>query len=549
LFWETNGGLFTMQYNATINKELLLKLNQSINGGLKANKTLCKLLGVNYENLQERSGVFLVPSFIIKDRAFPKLRLDVKINHNKQSSEVNWKYFDYVGRTKKGRRVREIFGSYPAMNVESAITLYATISLSFSNGVNWFEAVRDKASQTQTIAQQFPKWLLHRKQEVKDGQLDEMTYSNDLGRWKNHISTIAMSNGKLFAERSLRSVKRTDVIKIIENLKQAKCYDKKKKRFYSRGGSVINGIVANIKSFFEWCDDQGFVEENTNPVYRISKQATGTRDRVVPYSELGPFMDYLLNDYTKASERIRLAIYLTWFSGQRVGEVLQLKWDNVIINEIKNQQVIFFKKKGRRSNDSKGKNIHPVYLPDNILKILKSIPRMDDNPYIFWTSRNRRSKKQYISSGNLNDTINKVCVELGMERFTPHDIKKSIITNDDSKYGRAAVKMTTGNKSDRVIEDHYLWAIKNNEVEEGLYEAMKDHTEIRYEEMDSHMERPIQPKNNKVVNLIPKQTYNRNGGPKLDRHKTFEETIKRKYGVSKSVYYRRKKDGYYDKKA
>ena len=174
---------------------------------------------------------------------------------------------------------------------------------------------------------------------------------------------------------------------------------------------------------------------------------------------------------------------------------------------------------------------------------------MDDNPYIFWTSRNRRSKKQYISSGNLNDTINKVCVELGMERFTPHDIKKSIITNDDSKYGRAAVKMTTGNKSDRVIEDHYLWAIKNNEVEEGLYEAMKDHTEIRYEEMDSHMERPIQPKNNKVVNLIPKQTYNRNGGPKLDRHKTFEETIKRKYGVSKSVYYRRKKEGYYDKKA
>ena len=538
-----------MKYKATINKELLLKLNQSLKGGLKANITLCKLLGVDYDNLQERSAVFKVKSIIIADAAYPKLRLLVKIKHNKQTFSIQWKYEDRVGHVRTGQQVREVYGAYPAMDVESAITLYATISLSFSNGVNWFEAVRDKASQTQTISQQFPKWLLHRKQEVKDGQLDEMTYSNDLGRWTNHISTIAMSNGKLFAQRSLRSIKRTDIVKLIENLKKAKCYDKKKKRFYSRGGSVINGIVANIKSFFEWCDDQGFVEENTNPVYRISKQATGTRDRVVPYSELGPFMDYLLNDYTKASERIRLAIYLTWFSGQRVGEVLQLKWDNVIVNEIKNQQVIFFKKKGRRSNDSKGKNIHPVFLPDNILKILKSIPRLDDNPYIFWTSRNRRSKKLYMSSGNLNDTINKVCVELGMERFTPHDIKKSIITNDDSKYGRAAVKMTTGNKSDRVIEDHYLWAIKNNEVEDGLYEAMKDHTEIRYEEMDSYMERPILPTNNKVVNLIPKQTHKRNGGPKLDRHKTFEETIKRKYGVSKSVYYRRKKDGYYDKKA
>jgi hypothetical protein len=153
-----------------------------------------------------------------------------------------------------------------------------------------------------------------------------------------------------------------------------------------------------------------------------------------------------------------------------------------------------------------------------------------------------------MASGSLNDTINKVCVELGMERFTPHDIKRSIVTHDYSLRGSEAVKLTTGNKSDRVLQDHYLWAIRNGEVEEGMYEKMKTLTTNRQEEINNHMDQPAPQKNGKVVTLIPKQTFNR-GVAKLDRSKVFEENIKRKYGVSKSVYYRRKKDGYYDKKA
>lgn len=59
-----------MQYNAKINKELLLKLNQSLKGGFKANKTLCKLIGVDYDNIQERTAVFLERKIEIKDYEF-----------------------------------------------------------------------------------------------------------------------------------------------------------------------------------------------------------------------------------------------------------------------------------------------------------------------------------------------------------------------------------------------------------------------------------------------------------------------------------------------
>ena len=62
-----------MQYNAKINKELLLKLTQSLKGGFKANKTLCKLIGVDYENLKERSVVLKIKPIIISATAYPKL--------------------------------------------------------------------------------------------------------------------------------------------------------------------------------------------------------------------------------------------------------------------------------------------------------------------------------------------------------------------------------------------------------------------------------------------------------------------------------------------
>ena len=138
-------------------------------------------------------------------------------------------------------------------------------------------------------------------------------------------------------------------------------------------------------------------------------------------------------------------------------------------------------------------------------------------------------------------------MELGMERFTPHDIKRSIVTHDYFVSGSEAVKLTTGNKSDRVLQDHYLWSLKNGEVEEGMYEQMKTITEERHAEIKSHMQQPLKPTGSKVIQLIPQQTIDRSGVNKLDRAKAFDENIKRKYGVSKSVYYRRKKAGYYDK--
>ena len=538
--------VFTMQYNAKINKELLLKLTQSLKGGLKANKTLCKLLGVDYDNIQARTSIFLNRRIEIKDYEFRQLRLVIDINHNKRLWSIHWKFRGRVGKTRKGQRKRQSFGTFPELQVEPAIELYQKIAASFAAGENYFEQIKYKASLNDTISKQYPNFLLHRKQLVKDGQLDEQTYINDVSRWNNHIKSVSIASGELFSSLTIRSIRRTDIIKLVELLKRVQCYDKKKKRFYQRGASVINGIVANLKSFFEWADDEGLVDENSNPVYRITKLETGVRDGTVPYKQLGIFMDYLLNKYTRSSERVRLAIYLTWYSGQRVGEVLKMKWDNIIEHPVTGQQFIIFTKKGRRKNDKKGKNLHPVYLTDDVLKILKSIPRLKDNPYVFWTARERRLKRLYMASGSLNDTINKVCMELGMERFTPHDIKRSIVTHDYFVSGSEAVKLTTGNKSDRVLQEHYLWSLKNGEVEEGMYEQMKTITEERHAEINSHMQQPLKPTGSKVIQLIPQQTIDRSGVSKLERAKAFDEKIKRKYGVSKSVYYRRKKEGYYD---
>ena len=110
-----------MQYIATINKELLLKLTQSLKGGFKANKTLCKLIGVDYDNIQQRTQVFLDRKIEFIDYEFRKLRLVLKINHNQRYWDIKWVYQDRVGRTRNGRNIRKAFGVYPELQVEAAI--------------------------------------------------------------------------------------------------------------------------------------------------------------------------------------------------------------------------------------------------------------------------------------------------------------------------------------------------------------------------------------------------------------------------------------------
>jgi ribosomal protein S26 len=113
------------------------------------------------------------------------------------------------------------------------------------------------------------------------------------------------------------------------------------------------------------------------------------------------------------------------------------------------------------------------------------------------------------------------------------------------KYGEDAVKITTGNKDGRVLREHYVHAIKNNRIQDNLYEQSKAIQEQRSAEIREHFEVPVS--RAKVLNLIPKQQVRNLPKNTLNqRYSKLRDKIKRKYGVAPATYYRRKKEGYYD---
>ena len=72
------------EFEAKIGQDLLNKLGDSLSQGKwRPHKTLCKYLGVNFDNIQERTELFK-SSFVVKDPSLPKMRMIVDLKHNEQ---------------------------------------------------------------------------------------------------------------------------------------------------------------------------------------------------------------------------------------------------------------------------------------------------------------------------------------------------------------------------------------------------------------------------------------------------------------------------------
>ena len=538
------------EYTAKIGQDLLNKLSDSLKQGKwRPHKTLLNYLGIPLEDIQRRTRLFH-QSFTVKDPAFPRAYMFVKIVHNKQEVEILFKYKDRVGRTRKGAKVDRTFARYPECSLKQITDLYDECKNDFIRGVNYFAKIRQRSIVRDQIQQHYERFLQDRLALVKAEKLSHLTTKSQIGRWHNHIKKICLDDDgyEPFRKLEIRKVRRADIKRLIKKLNTTKAIDERKHVTYTRGSAVINAIVADLKTFFEWCEDEELRDELTNPIYRIEKEEIEPRDKTLTYKQLGTFMSYFMNNFVRTSDRVRVAVYLLWKTAQRVNEVLSLKWEDIVIDEVgetKQQLLMFKNKKSKKKNKHKGHNVWFMPLDDELMMLFKNLPRLNGNPYIFWTDRDRVDGERYISSAVLNDAIKKCCAELGMEKFSPHDIKRSVVTNDMFKYGEDAVKITTGNKDGRVLREHYVHAIKNNRIQDNLYEQSKAIQEQRSAEIREHFEVPVS--RAKVLNLIPKQQVRNLPKNTLNqRYSKLRDKIKRKYGVAPATYYRRKKEGYYD---
>ena len=132
-----------------------------------------------------------------------------------------------------------------------------------------------------------------------------------------------------------------------------------------------NRTLAVASKFFNWCEQRGFREDNTNPCRHVERYPERKRERFLSADELFRLGEALaeLEDSGAITGQMASVFRLLVFTGARKEEVLTLRWD-----------ALDLERGLARLADSKtgAKTIH---LPAPAVEVLRALPQGDD--YVF----------------------------------------------------------------------------------------------------------------------------------------------------------------------
>jgi integrase len=171
---------------------------------------------------------------------------------------------------------------------------------------------------------------------------------------------------------------------------------------------LANQVLAAVSAIFSW----GVKEEivTTNPCKLVERNPTRSRERVLSESEL-PLFWKAFDDLDPARGTALKAILLL---GQRPGEITYMRREHIIDGwwEMPGQPVAGIWP-GTKNGES-----HRVWLPKAAQALLAE--RLDGNGPGYVLAGPRGSPVH-----NLDGCMREVCTKLGVERATPHDLRRT----------------------------------------------------------------------------------------------------------------------------
>ena len=170
-----------------------------------------------------------------------------------------------------------------------------------------------------------------------------------------------------------------------------------------------NRVLALVSKLFNMAERWGLRPDATNPARHVEKFKEAKRERFLSGEELARLGKVLADAEAEGSEspHVTAAIRLLLFTGARRGEILGLRWSDVDFA-------------GAKLNlpDSKtGKKT--VYLNEPALKVLDSIPRLEDNPHVVVGNR------PGAALVNLSKPWGRIRSRAGLEDVRLHDLRHS----------------------------------------------------------------------------------------------------------------------------
>ena len=225
------------------------------------------------------------------------------------------------------------------------------------------------------------------------------------------------------------------------------------KQLMARIGAPVlaNQVLAAVSAVFSW----GIKEEivTANPCKLVERNPVKSRERVLADSEIPTF----LNAFGELDPVRGAALKAILLLGQRPGECANMRREHIKDGwwEMPSEPIADV------WPGTKNKQSHRVWLP----KAVQPLVGNDHTPgFVFAAPRGG-------PIGGLDDAMRDICKRLGVERATPHDLRRTHGTTITKlKFGRAAMNRIQNHKEGGIsdVYDVHDYAAENKHIMEAV---------------------------------------------------------------------------------
>jgi integrase len=209
---------------------------------------------------------------------------------------------------------------------------------------------------------------------------------------------------------------------------------------------LANQVLAAASAIFAWAMREEIV--TANPCQLVERNETKSRERVLSDSEIPKFW----KAFDGAGLVASTALKLTLLTGQRPGEVRHMRREHVEDGwwTLPGDPVPALDWPGTKNGET-----HRVWLSEPVQELLAEL---DGEGSVFGGVR-------------VDDAMRKICAELGAERATPHDLRRTFSTKVAALgFGREAMNRVTNHKEGGIasVYDRHGYGDENKKIMEAV---------------------------------------------------------------------------------
>ena len=298
------------------------------------------------------------------------------------------KTFTYRYRKKSGIR-RVAIGVYPAMSLQEVRERYLEHHRALARGDDPQQEIKRQEEGSGNVTCQafaetyMARWAIPRKR----------THAEDRRMLDKDVIPCIGS-------MRMVDVTRADIVAVID-------------RISKRGAPIsANRTLALLKRFFGFAIERGVLEHSPCAHARAPAKEN-QRDRVLNPEEISAFVSAL--NQSNLSLAVNAALRFLLVSGQRLGEVVSMEWEDIdLANRV-------WSLPAERSKNGRG---HRIPLSARAVLILRELQASGNSGG--WVFAN--TKGHHVRADSITQALSRLTKQFDLDHFTPHDLRRTAAT-------------------------------------------------------------------------------------------------------------------------